>query len=362
MAPDVAALERLEDHAIAVDAQAIESEFTRIWRETEGHTEDVPSVRVRVLNLVAIGTVAEDATRFEEAMQILPQRHPCRGVFAVAAPPHERLSASISAHCWRTGGPRRRVCSEEVVLTGGPRQERELASAVLGLLVAELPVVVWMMGEAGSPRDLSSRLLDGADTAIVDSARASGLRETYVAISAIADQDGLSCVDLAWARLGAWRALIAQMFDGDAGGRELQQITDVEIGGGAGTASSEATLLGGWLTSRLGFAAADSSPVDGGLRAALYDGARSVGLRISPRSSSLDRMRIRTTDAEFTIERHRDSGHLHVRETWDSGSTRRVVEQPAQDEGSVIALALDGLGELATYRESLSMATSLLAN
>jgi glucose-6-phosphate dehydrogenase assembly protein OpcA len=360
VAPDVAALERLEDHAIAVDAQAIEVEFTRIWRETEGHSEDVPSVRVRVLNLIAIGTVATDATRFEDAMQILPQRHPCRGVFAVAASPHERLAASISAHCWRMGGPRRRVCSEEVVLTGAPQQERELASAVLGLLVAELPVVVWMMGEAGSPHDLTSRLLDGADTAIVDSARASALRATYAAINAIADQDVGSCVDLAWARLGAWRALIAQMFDGDAGGRELQQITDIEIRGGAGTMSSEAALLAGWLTSRLDFAVADTSLAEGELRAALYDGARSVGLRIWPGSSALEWVRIRTTDAEFAIERHAGSGHLHVRESWDSGATRRVVEQPAQDEGSVIALALDGLGELATYRESLSMAVSLL--
>jgi glucose-6-phosphate dehydrogenase assembly protein OpcA len=360
MAPDVAALERLEDHAMAVDAQAIEGEFTRIWRETEGHGEEVPSIRVRVLNLVAIGTAPDDVNRFEEAMQVLPQRHPCRGVLAVASASHDRLAASISAHCWRTGAMRRRVCSEEVVLTGAPRQERELASAVLGLLVPELPVAIWMMGAPGAPGALAGRLLDSGDTAIVDSGRAPVLRDGYAAISAIGEEPGLACVDLAWMRLAAWRALIAQMFDGEAGARELQQIDEVEISGGAGAVSSEAMLLGGWIASRLDFALADATADGGGLRAALYDGTRSVGLRFAPGTTTLDHVRIRTSDAEFAIDLHADSGHLHVREAWDSGATRRVVEQAPQDDGSVIALALDGLGELAPYREALSMATSLL--
>jgi len=370
VAQDVTALERLEEHAIAVDARAIEDEFARIWNETASVNEEGAAVRVRVMNLVAAGADASDVERFESVMQTLPQRHPCRGVFAVAGAPHEALAATISAHCWRTGTAKRHVCSEEVILSGAPGQERQVASAVLGLLVPDLAVALWVMGDPASADGLASRLFDACDSLIVDSARAASLSGGYRAIARLAEDHDVPCLDLTWARLAPWRALIAQLFDGDAGARELEQMREIAITGGgplsskgasAEGASSEAALLGGWLASRLGFALADVASADGGVSAALYDGTRSVRMRFVPGASPLDGVTIRTSDAHFAVERHVDSRHIHVREMWDSGATRRIVEQPADDEGSLIALTLDGLGELATYREALAVAASLVS-
>jgi glucose-6-phosphate dehydrogenase assembly protein OpcA len=359
VAPDVAGLERLEDHAIAVDARAIEEEFARIWRATASVSEEGAAVRVRVMNLVAVGAREADAERFKEVMQLLPQRHPCRGVLAVAAAPHTALSATISAQCWRTGTAKRLVCSEEVMLSGGPAQERELASAVLALLVPDLPVALWLMDDPASFDGLATRLLDACDSTLVDSALAVSLKDGYGAIARVVEENATPCLDLAWARLAPWRSLIAQMFDGDAGARELDQVREIIISGGRTAPSSEAVLLAGWLASRLGFALADAAASEGAISAALYDGTRSVRMHIETGKSPIDAIMIRTSDAQFAVECHADSRHLHVREAWDSGATRRIVEQPASDEASLIALTLDGLGELATYRDALAMATAL---
>lgn len=362
MAPDVAPLERLEDHTTAVDPREIEEEFARIWRDASGAGSDESSIRVRVLNLVAIASSDDDRHRFEDVMQVLPQRHPCRGLLAVAAPAYDRLGATISAHCWPSGGARRHVCSEEVLLTGAPHQQRELASAVLGLLAPELPTAVWLMGEPAFRGDLAPRVLDAADTVLLDSAQFAGLRDAYEEALALCEEHDVRCADLAWGRLSVWRALVAQLFDGEDGARELDQIRTIEIRGGSGVQSSEALLLGAWLAARLGLAIADSKINGVRLDASFYDGSREVRLVIAPSAGgrALGETRITTLDAEFVIELHEDSGHLHVREGWDSGSMRRIVEQSPADDASVLALMLDGAIATDVYEEALRMALALL--
>lgn len=365
MAPDVTApaagaLERIEGHGIAVDARAIEAEFDRIWQANEGGGDDALGVRVRTLNLVAIGSSADDVRRFEEVMRDLPLQHPCRGILAIAAAPHERLTASISAHCWPTASADRHVCSEEIVLAGAATQEREVASAVLGLLVPELPLVAWVMGAPNASRELASRVLDAGDTAIIDTGLGADVRGAYESVTALSDEHDVRCLDLAWARLAAWRSLLAQMFDGAAGARELRQITHIAIHGGTGAPSSEALLIAGWLASRLDFALADAAFTDGRVQASFYAGSRGVEMSVEPGASPLDQVSVRTKDAQFVIERHAASGHLHVREAWDSGAMQRVVEQTPQDEGSLIAMTLDGLGDSSTYRHALMAAMGLL--
>ena len=362
MAQDVAPLERLEDRTTVVDPQAIEEEFARVWRDASVADSDESSIRVRVLNLVAIASSDDDRDRFEDVMQVLPQRHPCRALLAVTAPAYDRLGATISAHCWPAGGALRHICSEEVLLTGAPHQQRELASAVLGLLAPELPTAVWLMGEPALRGDLAPRVLDAADTVLLDSSRFASLREAYQEALALREEHGARCADLAWGRLSVWRALLAQLFDGEDGARELDQIRTIEIRGGAGVQFSEALLLGAWLAARLGLAIADSK-VDGErLDASFYDGSREVRLVIAPDAGGLALVetRIATLDAEFVIELHGDSGHMHVRESWDSGSMRRIVEQSPADDASVLALLLDGAMATDVYEEALRMALALL--
>src|SRR5690348_11287887 len=91
MAPDVAAIEQLEERPMTVEPRAIESEFTRIWLETARGGSDQSSIRLRTLNFVALAYDLAGEAKFGEAMQLLVERHPCRGILAITSPEYERL-------------------------------------------------------------------------------------------------------------------------------------------------------------------------------------------------------------------------------------------------------------------------------
>lgn len=363
MAPDVAPIERIEERPISVDPRAIEEEFARIWAETSGAGFDESSIRLRVLNFVALAHGGAEADRFEQAMQLLPERHPCRGILALTAGPYTALEATISAHCWRSPGGKRHLCSEEVLLTGAPSQERELASAVLALLVPEVPVALWILGSLGDGSYLSTELLEPADCVFFDSARSTMPREAYDAALKARTTHDVQLADLAWGRSETWRVLAAQLFDGEDGPRELSQLQSIEIMSAAG--SSDALLLAGWFVSRLGLTLADLVHAGDRIDATLYKRSGDVRLSVAPsagEASGIERLRLKTLDAEFVIGCHPESGHMHVEERWDGGDSRRIVQQMPVDDAALIERELDsGSSAGDVYIEAVRSALTLIA-
>jgi glucose-6-phosphate dehydrogenase assembly protein OpcA len=365
MAPDVAALEHIEERPIAIDPAAIEGEFARIWQETAADGADASSVLLRTLNFVGVGPELWTVERFENVMEMLPQRHPCRGILAVFAGDQPRMEASISAHCWRAVGTgRQHVCSEEVVLRGGSGDARSLASTVLALLVPELPVAVWVIGEIDMKADAIARMLEAADSVFVDSADTpdvtKGLRDALAAH----DEHHVQIYDLAWRRLLAWRDLTAQFFDGDEAVSRLATIQSIDITSGGDRPASEALLMAGWLVSRLGFSLADLDVHRAEITATLYDRSRGVGLRISADSRKPERglaeVTLRTPEAEYVVQCHSESGHMHVREERGGESLHRTVGQVATDDATVFCDALDDHSDGDVFIDALRSAVSLL--
>lgn len=362
MASDVAPIERLQDRPIEVDPDAIEQEFTRLWQETSGGGFDESIVRLRVANVVGIGSDERALARFETLMQALPQSHPCRGILALATPGRTNLEATISAHCIRTGGAGRSVCSEEVLLLGGERHERELASSVLALLVPELPVTVWLIDAPTPERYLTRAVLEAADRVIFDSTGTDGTARAHRAALDMKSEYEVEVTDLAWCRTEAWRLLAAQLFDGKDGPRELAQVRAIDARGSTGAKASDALLMVSWLASRLGLTVADSEITGNALAATMYSGSRGVRVSIAATDagSPIEALTITTSDARFEISCHAESHHMHVREDWDGGSSRRIVEQAREDDATMIASALDGAADGAIYEASVRMVLALL--
>ena len=365
MASDVAGIERLEDREIAVDPGAIEAEFTKIWRTTSGAAYDESSIRLRVLNLVAFAHERGGASRFRDVMRALPQRYPCRGILAVASPDQQQLDASIAAGFWRSASGARHICSEEVQLVGGATQERELASAVLALLVPELPVAIWLMDAPDLGGRMSREILEAADRVFFDTAGQADTAGVFDHILRAGREFEIELCDLAWGRISTWRELVAQFFDGDEGMRQLSQIQAIEIDGGGTRLSSEALLLAGWLVSRLGLSLAYLAPSGGRIEATLYDGTRGVTLRVARGTAGsvapVCEVRIRTASALLSVGIHPESAHMHVREQWDGAPLHRTVASPPGDDASAIAAALDDRADPAIYAEALGSALALLA-
>ena len=355
-------IERLADRPIAMSPAAIEEEFTRIWRETAAAGADDSSIRLRTLNFVGVGPETWTVERFERVMESLPQRHPCRGVLVVTSPDRHGLEASISAHCWRTSAGGRHVCSEEVVLTAGMEDEHALASTVLALLVPELPLTVWVIGAIDLEAHVVGELIDGAETVFVDTADAPDIAVAFRSVLDAHRKHDVAICDLAWRRLGVWRALVAQFFDGDDGLRRLSQLQGIEIVGGTGV-SSEMLLIAGWFISRLGLSLAEVTRAPESLKATLYDGSRGVSLTLSSGVTEPTRIcevRVRTSEAEFIVQTHPESRHMHVREERPGGSDHRTVAQVPVDDASVVAEALDDASDLPIFIDAAQAALALL--
>jgi glucose-6-phosphate dehydrogenase assembly protein OpcA len=358
MAPDVTSIERLQDEPIAVAPGAIEAEFARIWRETSG---DASSVRLRVLNFVAMGSGPRAVDGFEAVMEVLPERQPCRGILAYTSAAQAHLESSISARCWRSASGGRQVCSEEVVLAGAPGQDDAMASAVRALLVPDLPVACWLMDASDAPSDLAGDLLEGADFMFIDSQGAADTAATLRQVRHTSLAHDVHPHDLAWGRLSTWRMLLAQSFDGEERTAELQRVNTVHIEGGIDRIPSEAALIAGWLAARLRLTPASVDVSDDRMSATLYRGTRPVTLRIEPSDrASLRRLAMSSDALTLSVEHHAESGHMHLEEVWTAGSAaRRAVDALAADDASVIARMLDD-GPDAVYMASVEAALELL--
>jgi len=365
MAQDVTpTLERLLDQFLPVEPGSIEAEFDRIWQDASSGSYDTSSVRLRVSNFIAWGGDAEGEAgeRFEHVIGLLAQRHPCRAILAVTAADAGSLQSAISAHCWRTAVGGRHICSEEILLRGRPSGEREMASALLALLVPELPVHLWLIGDPDAKRRVPEELLDLADRLYVDSAAGAASGVALRAIAAALSDRGPAIIDLAWERTTAWRELAAQFFDGPRTSAELQRLTEIEIDGGAGGVSAAALLLAGWLAASLELSLASVEASNSLVRATFYDGTRGVQLQVAPSAAGMEieRVKLATGGAEFYIELHPASGHMHVRSDFAEEPVHRTVAPEPDDDASVLTAAVEDTSAPETYARALRAALELL--
>lgn len=361
MASYVAPTELLEGRRLPLDVRQIEDEFTRMWDASARAGGEPATIRLRVMNFVAIASDEGGVRRFEDVMQVMPERHPCRGVLVYPAGGKQPPEATISARCWLTGGGGRHVCSEEVILRGPSTSEPQLTSALLALLVPDVPVVAWLIGPPPTVQaPLLAEVLEVADRVLSDTTGVGDLGGAYRAVQTMASEHDILPSDIAWGRLATWRALIAQLFDGDDGARRLAGIESIEIAHDA-RAASEATLLAGWFVSRLALSLADATATGMGLAATLYDGSR--GVRLSTRSqegSGLSEVRLVVPGEVLSVSGHAEREHMHIREDADGEPIQRTVERLPEDEAAIIARTLDDDADPRIYLEALGAAMQLL--
>ncbi len=360
MAPDVAITPVIE-HPLRVRPDEVDAAIDELWRECAPSGADESTVRLRLLNFVAVGSGADAARRFQDVVSALPAHHPCRGILATTVGGAAAVEASISARCWLAPGGGRHLCSEEITLTAGPGQQRALASAVLALLVPEVTVAVWAMGGLGDA-SLVDEIADAADHLYFDSAEAADAADAWTRAGAIAGDHDLELRDLAWQRIATWRALVSQLFDNEGALAELGRLTSFTITCGGARPAAEALLVAGWLVSRLDLTLADTTAAADGVTATLYDGSRGVRLTIAfdGGDAPLRALELRSPGATFVVEVDATSGHMHVAETWGDATSRRTVAQPPLDDASLFGEALDGGDEPSVYVDAVNAALSLL--
>jgi Glucose-6-phosphate dehydrogenase subunit len=213
----------------------IERELARLREATDGSY-------MRTSVMTHLAWVPEEwLGKALDTLHGLQERHPSRAIIMTPRSGEEaRIDAVVSLHRFKLPGVGREVCTEviEFVLHGSPAQAP--ASVVLPLLIPDLPVFLRWRGRPDFAADEWQQLLGVTDRLIVDSTEWPDLPQAYHGLEAAFDEVAAS--DIAWARTGRWRALLASLWP------EVAGVQSIRVHGTA----AQAHLLRGWLVSRLG--------------------------------------------------------------------------------------------------------------
>lgn len=192
------------------------------------------SVRATTLNLVAYCESDAHVERAQDAISRIGGSRPLRAIVLLPGEGHPKVA--VSSSCWAAADGE--VCSEQVLISAA---RDALPSAVVPLLLSDLPAFVWWQGAIAMDDEVLVELVDLCDRLILDSDEA-GI-EAVEKITLL--PRALS--DLAWGRTAPWREAVAGMFD-TAGPLEcLEHLVGVEVAG----PQAQAGLIAGWLRSRL---------------------------------------------------------------------------------------------------------------
>jgi glucose-6-phosphate dehydrogenase assembly protein OpcA len=261
----------------------------------------VGAVRATTLNLVVYAPTPGDVAVTQRALERIGGSRPLRAIVAGAGG-DGGVRASVSTSCW-LGAGMQQVCSEQIFLTARPDA---LPSAVLSLLVTDLPTFVWWQGAIPSDLQLLTDLATHASSTIVDS-NVSSLE----GVAAVGSLDP-AVTDLAWLRLEPWREAIASLFDPPPAAAALAGLHAVSVQG----PTNEARLVAGWLGSRLD---------------------RAVALEHDERAH-VERVCVRCAESDFTIERRE---RVQVGRAYGLGATEHPVVLPMLDASTLLGRALD---------------------
>jgi glucose-6-phosphate dehydrogenase assembly protein OpcA len=293
------------------DIGQVESELARLRGDEHG-----ASVRATTVNLVVFSPTEDCTKRVADAMTQIGGGRPLRSL--VLVPSNGKARAHVSSSCWLAADGQE-VCSEQVVVEA---ETAALPSAVVGLLVPDLPVFVLWQGEieaAGRP-GLLHELAELADRLIVDS------DECGVAAAESVLRLTPSLTDLAWTRLAPWREALASLGDSPGGLKAYGRAHSVEAHG----PQNEAQLLAGWLRSRLG---------------------RQIGLDHARRRRELARVCIDCGDRELLVER---TGKGDVGRAVGPDGLEHPVVLPRRSWAWLVGAELDRLGSDRAFEEALA--------
>ena len=208
-------------------------------RSGDGEAGAAPELRTNVMTHIA-WVPPEWLEPAHEALEGLAERHPSRTILLVPYPGDgDGIDAQVSVLSFPIEGSQLRVSTEVVELRLRGCTSRAPASVVWPLLISDLPVFCRWRGlpPFGAPK--CEQLLDVADRLIVDSTEWPGLPDAYRGVVPVFDRTAVS--DIAWARTGRWRALLASLWP------DIAQVKTIRVRG----TEAQAWLLGGWLRSRL---------------------------------------------------------------------------------------------------------------
>jgi hypothetical protein len=234
-----------------VTISQVEAEVSRLL---VADTAEGDGTNLRTSVMTHIGWAPADwSERALATLRGMGERHPSRTIVLLPEPdaPADRIDAEVAVECYPLPGLPRTICTEVVVLRLLGARAVAPGSIVEPLLIADVPVFLRWRGELGFGERPFDELVDVTDRLIVDSTEWQDLARGYERLPPVFERAAVS--DIAWARTGRWRSLLASLWPG------IAEVRSIRVRGTA----AQAHLIAGWLRSRLGRAVAlEHSPAE----------------------------------------------------------------------------------------------------
>src|SRR5215218_459087 len=209
------------------------------------------------------------------------ERHPCRAIVIAAEPEsgEARLDAYASTRCQISTRGAKRICGEQITIEAAGAAVENVSTAVVPLLVPDVPVFLWWKDIPHEEDKLFDRLAATADRVVIDSSSFDRPHEDLLRLAEILSRGELSLSDLNWGRLTSWRSLVVCCWDvadyrNALAHEERVRSEDDPPDRAHKSIAPKALLALGWIASCLGWdVAGEGHALEGrGARFALRDG------------------------------------------------------------------------------------------
>jgi glucose-6-phosphate dehydrogenase assembly protein OpcA len=234
-----------------VQPERILKELAGLWAgmskdESQGTNSGV--LRACAMTLVVAAESDQDAASVSGTVAELMHEHPSRAVVLRPSAEPGAMEARVFAQCWMPFGKRQQICCEQIEITASKDRLDEVPGAILGIMVPDLPVVLWARGREWLSAPEFQLVLPLVHKLIIDSASL-GEPARAVSLMRALQSETTHVGDLAWTRLTSLRQALAHMFE-DAG--LLPRLAHVEnIAVEYGDHPISGAYLAGWLQTGL---------------------------------------------------------------------------------------------------------------
>jgi glucose-6-phosphate dehydrogenase assembly protein OpcA len=363
-----------------INVAAIEKELTTLWKQAS-EEEGGGVVRASILNLLVYVPADSDMGELDDIMIDVTAAHPCRAILVIADHEAERpvLTAQVTSRCTLPTPTSKQVCCEQVTITASETHLDEVPSTLAPLLISDLPVYLWWRAvPKRMDKEMFGRLVDLSDRVIIDSALFNDPTGDIANMAAVlTDTPRWTAVsDLNWARLTAWRALIAGFYDVADYRPMLDQLNKVTIeysppSSDAAAIPARALLLGGWLASRLGWRLSES-PAKPAAKSPVFDltaNGRKVMMEFVPTRRDIGAGHIALVtlgsaaneSALFSVRRSADAMRIETVVTMgEERKAQRVLSYEGLKESELIGKELEILGHDRVYEQAVLAAAELV--
>lgn len=363
-----------------IDVAAIERELTALWQQAS-EDEDQGVIRSSILNLLVYVSDTSEAGEVDELLTDITASHPSRAILMIVdrEAAEARLEAQVTSRCTLPTGTSKQVCCEQVTVSAAGDGVPEVPSAVAPLLLSDLPVYLWWRAEPRiRDKALFRKLADISDRVIIDSALFNDPDRDITSMAAVLhDTPRWTAIsDLNWARLTAWRALLAGFYDVLEYRPMLDHVDQVVIeyappAADPSAISPRALLLGGWLVSRLHWcvqADAAQRTADSRSFECSADGRKiGVEFRHTRREIELGHIALVTLRSKaeqsvlFTVRRSADGKRIETSMArGEETRVQRVLSYEGLSEVELIGKELEILGHDRVYEQAVLAAGELI--